>query len=108
NWDPAAQTAVSDEEVINKPQKGSLYFVRYEIVDEASASVPLADARTQAGGSRHFIEVATTRPETIMADTGVAVSPNDKRYSELVGKEVWRPLAREKIPIIADELLGPE
>ncbi len=106
NWDPAAQTAVSDEEVINKPQKGHLYFVRYEIVEESSASVPLASG-TQAGGMR-YIEVATTRPETIMADTAVAVHPNDKRYLDLLGKHAWRPLAREKIPIIADEAIDPE
>src|SRR4030095_7566838 len=92
NWDPAAQTALSDEEVISKPQKGSLYFVRYEVVDEPG----------------HFLEVATTRPETIMADTAVAVSPNDKRYARLVGKQVWRPLHREKLPIIADEAIDPE
>ena len=106
NWDPAAQTAVSDEEVISKPQKGHLYFVRYEIVEESSASVPLASG-TQAGGMR-YIEVATTRPETIMADTAVAVHPNDERYRDLLGKHAWRPLAREKIPIIADEAIDPE
>jgi valyl-tRNA synthetase len=106
NWDPAAQTAVSDEEVISKPQKGFLYFVRYEIVEESSASVPLASG-TQAGGMR-YIEVATTRPETIMADTAVAVHPGDKRYRHLLGKHAWRPLAREKIPIIADEAIDPE
>ncbi|HET9418751.1 MAG TPA: class I tRNA ligase family protein, partial [Chthoniobacterales bacterium] len=78
NWDPAAQTALSDEEVINKPQRGNLYYVRYEIVDESSATVPLATLKAQAGGSRHFLEVATTRPETIMADTGVAVHPRDQ------------------------------
>ncbi|HKR53453.1 MAG TPA: valine--tRNA ligase, partial [Chthoniobacterales bacterium] len=92
NWDPAAQTALSDEEVINKPQKGSLYFVRYELVDDPG----------------RFLEVATTRPETIMADTAVAVPPNDKRYAHLVGKQVWRPLARDEIPIVADELIDPE
>src|SRR5712691_5618474 len=92
NWDPAAQTAVSDEEVINKPQKGNLYFVRYEIVEEPGK----------------FLEVATTRPETIMADTGVAVHPSDQRYAGLVGKQAWRPLAREKIPIVADEGIDPE
>ena len=92
NWDPAAQTALSDEEVISKPQKGYLYFVRYEIVEEPG----------------RFLEVATTRPETIMADTGVAVHPSDKRYVDLIGKHVWRPLAREKIPIIADEAIDPE
>jgi valyl-tRNA synthetase len=92
NWDPAAQTALSDEEVINKPQKGNLYYVRYEVVEEPG----------------RFLEVATTRPETIMADTGVAVHPKDKRYLDLVGKHVWRPLAREKIPIVADDAIDPE
>src|SRR5881398_56570 len=92
NWDPAAQTALSDEEVISKPQKGSLYFVRYEVVDEPG----------------RFLEVATTRPETIMADTAVAVHPNDKRYTDLVGKQVWRPLAREELPVVADEAIDPE
>jgi valyl-tRNA synthetase len=92
NWDPAAQTAVSDEEVISKPQKGNLYFVRYEIVEEPG----------------RFLEVATTRPETIMADTAMAFHPGDKRYANLLGKHAWRPLAREKIPIIADEAIDPE
>jgi valyl-tRNA synthetase len=92
NWDPAAQTAVSDEEVISKPQKGNLYFVRYEIVEEPG----------------RFLEVATTRPETIMADTAMAFHPGDKRYTDLLGKHAWRPLAREKIPIIADEAIDPE
>ena len=92
NWDPAAQTALSDEEVINKPQRGNLYYVRYEIVDQPGK----------------FLEVATTRPETIMADTGVAVHPKDKRYAKLVGKEVWRPMPREKIPVVADDAIDPE
>ena len=78
NWDPAAQTAVSDEEVVSKPQKGSLYFVRYEVVEEPG----------------HFLEVATTRPETIMADTAMAFQPGDRRYADLLGKHAWRPLAR--------------
>jgi len=92
NWDPAAQTAVSDEEVISKPQKGNLYFVRYEIVEEPG----------------RFLEVATTRPETIMADTAMAFHPGDKRYADRLGKHAWRPLDREKIPIIADEAIDPE
>src|SRR5881296_1090793 len=92
NWDPAAQTALSDEEVISKPQKGKLYFVRYEVVEEPG----------------RFLEVATTRPETIMADTAMAFHPGDKRYVNLLGKNAWRPLAREKIPIIADEAIDPE
>src|SRR5438067_8414746 len=92
NWDPAAQTAVSDEEVISKPQKGWLYFVRYEIVEEPG----------------RFLEIATTRPETIMADTAMAFHPGDKRYLDLLGQHAWRPLARQKIPIIADEAIDPE
>ena len=67
NWDPSALTALSDEEVIPTKQKGSLYYVRYEIVEEPG----------------RFLEVATTRPETIMADTAVAVHPEDARYQEL-------------------------
>src|SRR5436309_2263729 len=92
NWDPAAQTAVSDEEVVSKPQKGQLYFVRYEIVEEPG----------------RFLEVATTRPETIIADTAMAFHPGDERYADLLGKHAWRPLAREKIPIIADEAIDPK
>src|SRR5438034_193186 len=92
NWDPAAQTAVSDEEVVSKPQKGQLYFVRYEIVEEPG----------------RFLEVATTRPETIIADTAMAFHPGEKRYLDLIGKHAWRPLAREKIPIITDEAIDPE
>src|SRR3954464_14834948 len=92
NWDPAAQTALSDEEVIASPEKGKLYYVRYEIVDEPG----------------RYLEVATTRPETIMADTGVAVHPDDPRYRELIGKFVWRPLARERIPVVSDAAIDPK
>jgi valyl-tRNA synthetase len=92
NWDPAALTALSDEEVIAQPQKGKLYYVRYEIVEEPGK----------------YLEVATTRPETIMADTAVAVHPSDPRYRHLIGKNVWRPLAREKLPIVGDEAIDPK
>jgi valyl-tRNA synthetase len=92
NWDPAALTALSDEEVIPTQQKSSLYYVRYEIVEEPG----------------RFLEVATTRPETIMADTGVAVHPRDKRYRSLIGKHAWRPLAKTEIPIVGDEAIDPE
>lgn len=87
NWCPASLTALSDEEVIMKSQKGILYKVRYEI-----AELP-----------GEFIEISTTRPETIMGDTAVAVNPNDERYKHLIGKHVWRPFPREKLPIIPDE-----
>ena len=86
NWDPVALTALSDEEVESKPQKSSLYYVKYEVVDQPG----------------RFLEVATTRPETIMADMAVAVNPADPRYQDLVGKQVWRPFPKEAIPVIAD------
>src|SRR5205807_1808288 len=92
NWDPAALTALSDEEVIPTPQKSSLFYVRYELVEQPGK----------------FLELATTRPETIMADVAVAVHPNDSRYRDLIGKKVWRPLAREALPIITDEAIDPE
>ena len=92
NWDPVALTALSDEEVIPKPQKASLYYVRYELVEEPG----------------RFIEVATTRPETIMADVALAVHPDDERYRASLGKKVWRPLDRAQLPIIGDEAIDPE
>lgn len=92
NWCPGSLTALSDEEVIMKPQKGKLYKVKYELVDLPG----------------EFLEVSTTRPETIMGDTAVAVNPNDERYKSLVGKKVWRPLLREPIPIISDSAVEQE
>ncbi len=92
NWDPVALTALSDEEVIPTPQKSALYYVRYELVEE----------------SGKFIEVATTRPETIMADVALAVHPNDERYKSSLGKKVWRPLDRAELPMVGDEGIDPE
>jgi valyl-tRNA synthetase len=86
NWDPALQTAVSDLEVETREENGSLWHLKY----------PLED------GSGHLI-VATTRPETMLGDTAVAVHPDDERYTRLVGKKVRLPLADRLIPIIADE-----
>jgi len=92
NWCPASQTALSDEEVIMKPVNGLIYRVRYEL--------------TEAPGT--FIEVKTTRPETIPGDVAIAVHPEDPRYTALVGKTVWRPLNRAAIPIIADAAVDKE
>jgi valyl-tRNA synthetase len=86
NWCPASLTALSDEEVIMKPANGLLYHVRYELVDAPG----------------QFVQVATTRPETIPGDVAIAVHPEDPRYAALVGRSVWRPLNRAAIPIIAD------
>jgi valyl-tRNA synthetase len=87
NWCPASLTAISDEEVIATPQRSVLYTMRYEVAEEPG----------------RFVEIATTRPETLMGDTGVAVNPGDARYRDLVGKHCWRPFPRAKIPIVADE-----
>ncbi|MEZ5275874.1 MAG: valine--tRNA ligase [Opitutaceae bacterium] len=92
NWCPATLTALSDEEVIMKPQKGLLYKMRYEVVEEPG----------------RFLEISTTRPETLMGDTGVAVHPQDERYRGLVGKHVWRPFPREAIPIVEDSAIDIE
>ena len=78
NW-CATQTAISDEEVIMKSQQGVLYKMRYELVEPE--------------GKRTHLEIATTRPETIMGDSAVAVHPEDERYKHLIGKMIWRPLS---------------
>ncbi len=88
NWCPASQSAVSDLEVENKETNGSLWYLRY----------PLSD------GSG-FIEVATTRPETMLGDTGVAVNPKDERYKHLIGKTLTLPIVGREIPIIGDEFV---
>ena len=86
NWCPLSLTALSDEEVIPKPQKGYLYHFKVEIIEEPGA----------------FLEVATTRPETIMGDTAVAVNPRDPRYLHLIGKTVRRPLPHRESSGAAD------
>ncbi|MBA4602706.1 valine--tRNA ligase [Thermoactinomyces mirandus] len=91
NWDPVARTALSDIEVIHKEVQGALYHIKY----------PLAD------GSG-FIQIATTRPETMLGDTAVAVHPEDERYQGMIGKEVILPLTGRKIPIIADDYVDME
>ncbi len=93
NWCPKDQTALSNEEVEMRPQQGQLYKMRYELVEPATGP---------DGVTRTHLEISTTRPETIMGDTAVAVHPDDERYQHLVGKSVWRPFPRAPIPIIAD------
>lgn len=91
NWDPKLHTAISDLEVVSEEEKGNLWHFKY----------PLAD------GSGHLV-VATTRPETMLGDTAVAVHPEDERYQSLIGKEIQLPLADRPIPIIADDYVDPE
>tara|TARA_R100001244_G_scaffold86820_11_gene66549 strand:- start:17936 stop:20770 length:2835 start_codon:yes stop_codon:yes gene_type:complete len=97
NWDPALKTAISDLEVETVDTKGSFWHFKY----------PLADGVTLADG-RDYIEVATTRPETMLADMAVAVHPSDERYKSVVGKEVVLPITGRRIPIVADEHADPE
>ncbi|WP_300272155.1 valine--tRNA ligase [Halomonas sp.] len=92
NWDPTLHTAISDLEVENRDQQGQFWHFRY----------PLADGVTTDAGLDHLV-VATTRPETLLGDTGVAVNPEDPRYASLVGKYVELPLVGRRIPIVADE-----
>ena len=92
NWDPKLHTAISDLEVENKEQQGHMWHLRY----------PLADgAQTKDG--KDYLVVATTRPETMLGDTAVAVNPDDERYQALIGKEVLLPLVNRRIPVISDE-----
>ena len=91
NWDPVAKTALSNEEVIYKDDPGAFYHLKYVIE-----------------GTDKYLDIATTRPETLFGDTAVAVNPKDKRYQEYIGKRVILPIVNKLIPIIADEHADPE
>ena len=91
NWDPQAQTAVSDEEVIHKELQSKLYYLRYRVE-----------------GEEDFLTIATTRPETILGDTAVCVHPEDERFKDFVGKKVIVPLVNRPVPVIADEYVDRE
>jgi valyl-tRNA synthetase len=92
NWDPKLHTAISDLEVENQDKKGHMWHFRY----------PLADGAVTAEG-KDYIVVATTRPETVLGDTGVAVNPEDPRYKDLIGKDIILPIVNRRIPIVGDE-----
>ena len=91
NWDPVLQTALSDLEVVTSEERGSLWHIRYPLDDKEG-----------------YIVVATTRPETMLGDTAVAVHPNDDRYKHLIGENIILPLTKRKIPIIADKYVDRE
>ncbi|MCK5330838.1 MAG: class I tRNA ligase family protein, partial [Candidatus Marinimicrobia bacterium] len=92
NWCPVSKSAISDEEVLYRKVQGKLWYFKY----------PMAD------GSGEFITVATTRPETMLGDTAVAVNPDDERFNHLIGKTLELPLVGRKIPVIADQFVDPE
>ena len=91
NWDPEALTALSNEEVIYKETKGAFYHIKYYIE-----------------GEEDYLEIATTRPETLFGDTAVAVNPKDERYKKYIGKNVILPIVNKKIPVVADIHADPE
>ena len=101
NWDPAGKTAVSDEEVIRKEVNQKLYYIRYSIVSPEVGNTP-------DSGLTDYLTIATTRPETIMADSAICINPNDERYAHLHGKKVFVPLINREIPIIQDEYVTME
>ncbi len=86
NWDPVQQTALSNEEVIYKEEKGAFYYIKYFLEDKSD-----------------YLEIATTRPETLFGDTAVAVNPDDERYKHLIGKNVILPIVNKLIPIVGDD-----
>ena len=91
NWDPQLGTAISDLEVQQREEQGSYWYIKYPLADEKDL----------------YVTVATTRPETMLGDTAVAVHPDDERYKDLVGKQVMLPIVNKNIPIIADEYSDP-
>ncbi len=92
NWCPVSLTALSDEEVIMTPQRSKLYYMKYELADAPG----------------EYLEISTTRPETLMGDVAVAVNPKDPRFANYVGRKVKRPFPHAEIPVIADELVDIE
>ena len=107
NWDPEGRTAISDEEVIAKDVQAKMYYLKYELIADSSqllASEPAASSQQLAANS--YLIVATSRPETIMADVAVAVNPNDPRYAHLAGAKVRIPLLGREIPVIFDEYVS--
>ncbi len=114
NWCPRCETGVSDLEVEYKEEKGKLYYIRYPLISQNGADNTPTNAekiQRKSASNQHesaFIEVATTRPETMLGDAAVAVSPKDSRYKKLVGKFVILPIQNRKIPIVADIAVDPK
>lgn len=110
NWDPHFQTAISDLEVETKTVDGHYWHLRYPLADGVTYEHPIKDEDGNVTGheTRGYVVVATSRPETMLGDTGVAVHPDDERYSALVGKEVILPIVGRRVPIIEDDYADPE
>jgi valyl-tRNA synthetase len=110
NWDPHFQTAISDLEVDQREVNGHYWHLRYPLADGVTYEHPIKDEDGNVTGTetRDYIVVATSRPETMLGDTGVAVHPEDERYAGLVGKFVELPIVGRRVPIVADEYANPE
>jgi len=103
NWDPQSKTAVSDEEVIRKEVNQKLYYIRYAVSSPKSEVQGQDSALDSKLQTSNYLTIATTRPETIMADSAICINPNDERYVHLHGKKVFIPLINREIPVILDE-----
>ncbi|CDZ51467.1 valine--tRNA ligase [Neorhizobium galegae] len=110
NWDPKLLTAISDMEVEQIEVKGNLWHLRYPLEDGVTYQYPVAfdeDGNAIEFETRDYIVVATTRPETMLGDTGIAVNPDDERYRSIVGKHAFLPIVGRRIPIVADDYADP-
>ncbi|MFN7165925.1 MAG: valine--tRNA ligase [Pannonibacter sp.] len=110
NWDPKLLTAISDLEVVQQDVKGNLWHFRYPLEGGATYQAPIAfddEGNPTEFETRDYIVVATTRPETMLGDTAVAVNPEDPRYKDLIGKHVILPLVGRRIPIVGDDYADP-
>jgi valyl-tRNA synthetase len=103
NWDPQGKTAVSDEEVIRKEVNQKLYYIKYQVVGDELSVMSESLATHHSPLNTRYLTIATTRPETIMADAAICINPNDERYLHLHGKKVFIPLINREIPVILDE-----
>ncbi len=112
NWDPTGLTAVSDEEVIRKEVNQKLYYIKYQISEKQESSSKNQDSKSEEPRGKlsqdlildtQYLTIATTRPETIMADAAICINPNDERYFHLHGKTILVPLINREIPVILDE-----
>ncbi|MCJ8210088.1 valine--tRNA ligase [Mucilaginibacter sp. RS28] len=108
NWDPQGKTAVSDEEVIRKEVNQKLYYIRYEIAGDQLPATSDENTDNSQLVTRNYLIIATTRPETIMADSAICINPNDPRYTHLKGRKAMIPLINREIPIIEDEYVEME
>ncbi|MFD0792533.1 valine--tRNA ligase [Mucilaginibacter litoreus] len=102
NWDPQGKTAVSDEEVLRKEVNQKLYYIKYKVVSQKSEA-GLGNSSDSELATKDYLTIATTRPETIMADAAICINPNDERYTHLHGKTVYIPLVNREIPVILDD-----